>query len=139
VTKTRYGWCLAALVLVVGAGGCSSRLVRVSGRLTYKGQPVPSTLVTFQPDQRGARASHGLTDDNGNFTLTYSRDEVGATRGHDTVSLRYIVSAEEEMGTIKPKASKELKEVIARYGNVETSPLHYDITSNGQFIEINLE
>ena len=128
----------AAALLLLGVGGCSSRLVKVSGRLTYKGEPVPSTLVTFLPDN-GSRASKGLTDDNGNFTLRYSREEVGATRGPCTVLLTYYVSNEEELGQIKPKASKELKAVIAKYGDPTKSPLHYEITKNGQFFEINLE
>ncbi len=130
-------WLPAALVLLLALAGCNSRLVRVSGRITYHGQPVPSTLVTFLPDS-GGRASHGLTDDNGNFTLTYSRTEVGATRGHDTVFLTYHLSNEEELKEAPPKASPELKAVISRYGNPETSPLHYEITHSGQFIDIEL-
>jgi len=47
----------------------------VTGRLTYKGEPVPSTTVKFCPDEEGKRPSQGVTDDQGNFTLTNSMTE----------------------------------------------------------------
>jgi hypothetical protein len=126
------------LALALGLGGCNSRLVKVTGRLTYKGQPLPSTQVTFFPDD-GSRRSTGLTDDNGNFTLRYSRQEAGATRGRCTVFLTYMPSNEEYLGKAPPKASKELKAVIARYGDPKKSPLHYEITGSGDHFDINLE
>jgi hypothetical protein len=132
--------CLPLLAIVVLAViGCGGDLVNAKGRLTYKGKGVPSTLVTFWPQEEGKRASTGVTDDDGNFTLSYSRTEPGVLRGQHTVFLKYHLSMEEELGQVPPKASKELKEVIARYGNLNTSTLRYEIKSNGQFIEIDLQ
>jgi hypothetical protein len=126
-------------MLLLAAGGCNrSGLVDVKGRLTYKGQPVPSTYVVFQPEDTSKRPSHGLTDDDGYFTLTNSRSATGVYLGPCTVSLRYHVSADEETGKVPPKASKELKAVIAKYAESGKSPLHYDIAKSGQFIEIEL-
>jgi hypothetical protein len=138
--NTRTRWGILAVALAVAVSGCrGSGLVKVTGRVTYKGRPVPSTYVTFQPAEVGKRASHGLTDDDGNFRLTYSSTEVGAVPGRHTVCLRYRVSAEEEMNEAPPRVSRDLKAVISRYRAPQTSPLHYDVTTNGQFIEINLE
>ena len=138
--KTRHCWHLAAVAAALTVAGCGNQgLVNASGRLTYQGKPVPSTLVTFWPEEEGKRASTGVTDDDGNFTLSYSRQEPGVLVGRHTVFLAYHVSMEEELGKVPPKASKELKAVIAKYGDVKTSPLRYEITKNGQFIEINLE
>jgi hypothetical protein len=138
--KTRTRWHLLTVALLVAAAGCGgSGLVNASGRLTHKGQPVPSTLVTFWPEEEGKRASTGVTDDDGNFTLSYSRQEPGVLVGRHTVFLAYHVSMEEELGKIPPKAPKELKAVIARYGDLKTSNLHYEIKENGQRIEIDLE
>jgi hypothetical protein len=95
--------------------------------------------VKFLPDTEGKRASQGLTDDQGNFTLTHSRSESGILPGRHTVFLQYHVSAEEEMHKIPPKASSEIRAVIAKYSTPKTSTLHYDITSSGQFIDIKLE
>jgi hypothetical protein len=130
---------LLALALLLAAGGCGgSRLVKATGKVTYQGRPVPSTLVTFQPAD-GGRPSKGVTDDQGNFTLAYSRDEPGVGRGPHAVFLTYYVGPEEEMGTIKPKASKELKGVIAKYSDPKACLLHFDVTKSGQFFEIPLE
>jgi hypothetical protein len=127
---------LAVLFAVSGCGG--SGLVNASGKLTYKGRPVPSTLITFLPED-GSRPSHGHTDDDGNFTVTYSRTQAGIKPGQHTVVLRYDISVEEELGKIQPKASKDLKAVIGRYADAAKSPLHYEVSKSGQFIEINLE
>jgi hypothetical protein len=137
--KTHNRWCLLAVALLLAASGCGGPLVTVTGRLTYKGEPVPSTTVKFCPDEEGKRPSQGVTDDQGNFTPTNSITEKGALRGKHTVVLKYHLGADEEMGKVAPRASRELKEIIARYGDVKKSPLHYAVTKSGQFIEINLE
>jgi hypothetical protein len=137
--KTRRCWHLVAVAAVFALVGCGNNgLVTASGRLTYQGKPVPSTYVTFWPEEEGKLASTGLTDDDGNFTLSYSRQEQGVLVGRHTVFLEYYVSMEEELGKIPPKASKELKAVIGKYKDLKTSPLRYEVTKNGQFIEIDL-
>jgi hypothetical protein len=136
---TRKRWLPLTVALLVAVSGCGSSLVKVTGRVTYKGEAVPSTLVTFAPDDETKRPSHGLTDDNGNFTLNYSSTQLGALKTKYTVFLKYHPSANEDMGNSAPKASKELKAVIARYGDPKKSDLHYEVTENGQFIEIDLK
>jgi len=67
---------------VLALTSCSkSGLVNAKGRLTYKGKGVPSTHVFFWPEEEGKRRSTGLTDDNGYFTLSYSRTEPGVLVG----------------------------------------------------------
>jgi hypothetical protein len=135
--KMRSGWILATVVVFTGLCGCGGR-VTVTGRVTYQGEPVPSTEVYFQPVD-GSRFSLGKTDDDGHFSLRYSRDENGAPKGRYTVRLKYAPSALELTHEAPSKVSPELKEVIDRYGDIATSPLHYDITQSAQFIEIKLE
>ena len=136
--SARNSWPGVSLTLLLAVSGCnSSGLVSATGKLTYKGQPVPSTLVIFQPED-GSRRSTGLTDDNGNFTLRFSRTEEGVKPGRHTVFLRYEVSVDEELHKIQPKASKELRAVIAKYGDPKTSGLHYEVTGSGQRIDIPL-
>jgi hypothetical protein len=136
--NARKNWMVVALVLLLAGSGCSSRLVKATGKLTYKGQPVPSIRVTFFPDDE-SRKSSGLTDDNGNFTLQYSRTEVGVTRGPKTVFLKYEMSPEEELHQVPPKVSKELQAIIAKYGDPKKSSLHYEVTKSGQHFDIDLE
>jgi hypothetical protein len=136
--NARHGWPALALALLLAGSGCGGRLVKVTGKVTYKGAPVPSTQVKFHPDD-GSRPSTGLTDDDGKFTLKYSRTEPGATRGRHTVSLEYFVGNDEYLGKIPPKASEELRAVIAKYRDPKTSSLHYEVKKNGEFFEIKLE
>jgi hypothetical protein len=137
--KTRYLFLPLALALLAAAGCNRSGLVKATGRLTYRGRPVPSTYLTFHPDDKHKRPSHALTDDDGRFTVTNSRSDVGLFPGRHTVSLRYFPSNEEELGQAPPKAPKDLKAVLARYGDPDKSPLHVEVTRSGQFLEINLE
>jgi hypothetical protein len=130
---------LAAGLLLLAAGGCNkSGLFQASGRLTHKGQPIPSTFVIFHPKEEGKRASQGLTDDNGHFTLTNSRSASGVLPGQHIVTLRYNVTSDEETHKVPPKASKELKAVIAKYGDPSTSTLKADVTKDGQVIDIEI-
>src|SRR5262245_58137456 len=95
---------LPAIVLLVAAGGCNrSGLVNASGRLTYKGQPVPSTYVIFYPEEEGRRPSQGLTYDEGNFKLLSSTTASGVLVGKHAVILKYYVSGDEELGKTPPK------------------------------------
>jgi hypothetical protein len=132
------GW-LTGLLLLVVASGCSSDLVTVTGRVTYKGEPVPSTEVRFNPDTEGVRPSIGRTDDDGRFSLRNSTRDRGAIRGKYTVTLQYAPSGAEESHETPPKASREMKENIAKYRDLSKSTLHYEITKSGQFIEIKLD
>ena len=136
--KPRNAWLVAALPLLLAASGCGDGLLIVKGRLTCQGRPVPSTQVTFLPDD-GSRPSHGLTDNDGNFTLRYSRTQPGVSPGRHTVFLTYVVGNEEYLGESPAKASRELKAVIAAYGDPKTSTLHYEVKSNGQFFDIKLD
>ncbi len=128
---------LLSFLLAVTSGCSRSPLVQAEGRLTYMGKPVPSTYVIFHPMEEGKRESHGLTDDNGKFSLTFSRTEPGVLPGKHRIYLRYDVSAEEELGNIPPKANKELRAVIDRYGVTKQTPLTYEV-KGGDFFDIDL-
>jgi hypothetical protein len=136
--KRAFSWFLPALGLLVMAGGCNrSDLFQATGRLTYKGQPVPNTYVRFVPEAEGKRASNGLTDANGRFALNYSRTETGVLRGKHNVALRYRTSADEEAEGAKP--TPEMRSVIARFGDARTTDLHFEVVSSGQHFEIDLK
>jgi len=137
--NARRGRYWLALALLAALSGCrGSGLVKATGRLTYQGKPVPSTRVTFQPDD-GGRRSTGVTDDDGNFSLRFSRTQEGVARGAHTVYLTYEVSAEEEERKVPPKADKALREVIARYGDPKKTSLHYEVTRSGDHFDIELK
>jgi hypothetical protein len=135
----RHGRSVLGATLVLLTTGCGGqKLMDVSGRLTYKGQPVPSTRVCFQPDS-GSRASLAVTDNDGKFRMSYSRGQSGVTPGPHTVWLSYVVGREEERGWVPPKASREVKTVILRYGDPKKSSLHYEVNKNGEVVNIDLQ
>ncbi len=137
MNRSTYLW-VPALALPLLAGGCSqSELVNATGRVTYQGKPVPNTYVTFLPIPEGKRPSRGVTDDNGDFALQFTRGQPGVVRGKHKVGLRYRTAADEEEG--RPRVSEELRSVIARYQDPGTSKLEYEVTSNGQHFDIKLE
>jgi hypothetical protein len=132
-------WHLAVLGLLIAVSGCGDpRYVQVKGRVTYKGQPVPSTYVTFVPPD-GSRHSRGLTDEKGEFTLRNSHQQMGVLLGHHTVYLTYNPSGEEENGKGTPRADKQMQKAIARHGDPSKTELQADVIANGQFIEIKLD
>jgi hypothetical protein len=123
---------LPALTLLVALAGCHrSDLVNATGQLTYKGKPIPKTYVVFHPAEEGKRASQGLTDDEGRFTLTHSREETGVLLGKHTVTLKAHHS-------MPPEAAREFKAVLEKYADPKTSSLQYEITGSGQFIDIKI-
>ncbi|QDS86444.1 hypothetical protein EC9_06060 [Rosistilla ulvae] len=99
---------LATLLLIVSAGcGGGSGLVmpetgEVEGIVTMDGQPLPNVSVVFQPqDDPQARASMGVTDEQGHYTLTYHTDKQGALIGSHKVSITTPSDAPDPSGQAK--------------------------------------
>jgi hypothetical protein len=97
---------IVAMILVMAAQGCSSRtagyppLGDVTGVLTNGGQPVPSVTVLFQPTA-GGRASVGVTDSAGRYTLRYTEAADGAVVGDHTVTLSQDPDESDPMATMR--------------------------------------
>ncbi len=70
---------LAALGLLLAAAGCSGSRVKVEGDVTLDGKALGKTMVTLTPVGGKGRPAHGLSDENGHFSLTCdSKDTVPA-------------------------------------------------------------
>ena len=109
---------LTVLVCILAAGCGDSKVVSVSGTLSYKGKPVPNAYVHFVPEN--GRPSIGETDQNGKFTLTYDPQTKGAERGKHRVFVQYnAVAAATQPGAIPgvtPSLSSEWNEFFVKYG-----------------------
>ena len=75
--KTQKPWLLFALLFCccVGCGGSGVERTAISGKVTFKGQPVPSGLIYFTPD-----TSRGNSGPQGFAEITdgkYSTDNLG--------------------------------------------------------------
>jgi hypothetical protein len=96
---------LSAIAVLLLAGGCNARtakyppLGQVTGKVTSRGQPMPNIVVFFQPTA-GGRASTGMTDAKGRYTLQYTDAARGAMVGEHVVSL-----SESFMNNTDPNAS----------------------------------
>ena len=82
---------LAVCVALAGCGG--SGVVSVSGKLTYKGQPVTNAFINFVPAD-GGRPSMGETDKDGNFSLVYDPQTNGAKVGKHRVFVQHNPTAD---------------------------------------------
>ena len=128
---------MVLLGVLLAAVGCDSgpKVVKVSGVATFKGQPVPSLRLTFQPDH--GRPSWGDTDENGRFTLEYDADNKGALVGRHTVSAAYQPrTPDEEMSGKVPPA---VRAVTAKYGDTLKSPLKIEITGSTDNLEVKFD
>ena len=86
VQKKYIGW-LLLLSLSVGCGE-ESPTEKVAGTVTLDGKPVEAASVTFLPDdQTTGKPAAGLTDEDGNFTLTTFAGGDGALPGSYTIQV----------------------------------------------------
>lgn len=149
----RIGLLLAICVACV-AVGCSGgpkrpATVKVSGKVTMGGTPVPRATVSFQPTAPGGRAAVGVTDDAGQYTLTTFSAGDGAVAGDYGVA---IVKMEEGAaggaGTantdqyIPPEGMKEpppVKSLIpTRFNNSRDSGLRASVGSGANTFDFDL-
>ena len=134
---------LAALPLLAVLAGCGSdgpTIVKVTGRLTYKGQPVTNAILQFQPEY--GRQSWAQTDAEGRFKINYDRQQDGAVIGKHKVwvEIRPTTPAEQEAAMLGKRIipAKELAAFFEKY-KAENSPLTVEITKKTKELELNLD
>jgi len=89
----------ASLVLalfVTGCGGDGPERATVTGRITLHGEPLEGADVEFQPEE--GSPSYGLTDDDGEYDLMYTRDKRGAMLGEHTVRITTSTTGTDAQG-----------------------------------------
>jgi hypothetical protein len=81
---------VAALSLSAGCSDSGLKLGRVSGKVTYKGQPVQGGIVSFMPDESkgtiGPPASGAIGSD-GSYTMSTNSSGDGALVGYHKVGI----------------------------------------------------
>lgn len=146
------------LVVTIGCNGDGPSVVKVTGKVTLKGQPIKGANVQFHPE-KGPMAI-GITDDQGNFTLTTS-GRAGAPVGLNKVAISKPAPAPagggmpanptpEDMAKMAAAAAQggglkrtepPKSEVPEQYGNPATSNLTADVSTNASenTFEFNLQ
>lgn len=101
--------CLAAIASIVAcgcSGGDTPDLGKVTGKVTLDGKPVAGANIQFYPTE-GGRASSAVSDDSGQYELTYKGDLKGAKVGPHVVSVTTAMSPEGEPGDENYKPGQE--------------------------------
>lgn len=137
----------AVLVLWIGilplAIGCSDglKLAKVTGKVTYKNQPLAGANVKFHPPT--GPAAVGITDENGVFTLN-TNGRAGATVGMNKVSITKMTEGTAKTNTsMTPEDMRKMamsnmkkentgpKSVIpAKYGDPDNGTLSADVAAD---------
>lgn len=109
-------------LLASGLGGCGggADMVRVTGHVTYDGQPLTTGEISFSSVDGGRIAMSGI-DSKGNYELRTSTTVAGVAPGNYKVK---IVAVEQQSGMSddgKPFPAKRL--IPEKYGDVATSGL----------------
>lgn len=140
---------LLAVVPACSSGPKRPATIKVSGKVTMNGTPVPKATVSFQPTAAGGRAAVGITDDAGQYTLTTFTAGDGAVAGDYGVA---IVKVEEGAGStvgtanteqyIPPEGMKEpppVKSLIpARFNSPRESGLKATVGSGNNTFDFEL-
>lgn len=147
-----------ALVTVAGCGGDGPSIAKVTGKVTLKGTPIKGANVQFHPE-KGPMAI-GITDDQGNFTLT-TNGRPGAPIGLNKVAISKAAPAPaagamptnptpEDMAKMAASAAQggglkrsepPKSEVPDKFSNPTTSNLTADVSTNAadNTFEFNLQ
>jgi hypothetical protein len=125
----------AMLVALLAGLGCNSgpNLVRVTGTLRYKNEPVPGFTVHFVPDE--GRLSWGFTDQEGRYELEYDARHKGALAGSHKV---YLICKPEDAQRLGLKLHPATNLLLQKYGNLATTPLRFEVTEDNPVIDIDL-
>jgi len=129
--------CLFCWIALVIVAGCSSppsdrpKTVPVAGVVLKRGQPLAKVSIAFISS--AGQMAMGTTDDKGQFKLTTSQPDDGATVGEHKVSLGFVTespvsNSPEELA----KAAQVKSPVPPRYGDANTSGLTATVPPEGK-------
>src|SRR5262249_33291218 len=143
---------VAGVSLLFSFGGCSGdpnmpKLGKVHGKVTYKGKPVDSGTVTFNPilgkgGETGQNAT-GEIESDGSYEMTTFSTGDGAILGQHIVAVVVREKGSENLG--KPKADGtidyRMPKIVtpSKYASVETSPLRCTVREGDNPFDIDLK
>jgi hypothetical protein len=107
---------VAALALLAGCGDSNTAICRVSGTLTYQGQPIPQVYLRFEPDDLTTKAtSMAVTDANGKFEMMLGSTP-GVYRGKVKVYCDDPLAAMGAKTPVPAEVEKAYRELCGKYG-----------------------
>ena len=126
--------CSAILSLILAGCGERVKMGRVSGKVTYKGQPVPNGAITFLPSPSGPPATGAI--ENGTYTLQTPEFGRGAVLGKHEV----MITALQDAPTWGPEERTPLPPPIipVKFGDTSTSGLTAEVQEGENTIDFDL-
>ncbi len=133
----------ALLASILCFSGCGDpKAAPVSGKVTLDGKPVAGAYVAFEPAS-GKRVATGLTDENGQFTLSCYDQNDGAALGLNRVA---IVKMDEAVETATTEGMDELETELRldaptpasqwlipqKYASFDTSELTFTVNKRNE-------
>ncbi|GAC1447781.1 MAG: hypothetical protein NVSMB9_30320 [Isosphaeraceae bacterium] len=144
--RTSFFVFLSLAFVCAGCGGGSAdrpRLGKVSGKVTYKGEPVTTGSVIFTPTVKdsGGHVATGQIESDGSYSLTTFDTGDGAVLG------QHIVTVEARAEMTSPPMDKEGRitytppkmMVPEKYTNPQKTPFRYTVEASGNTINLELK
>lgn len=128
---------VVGLWMVSGCGPSGPKLVDVTGTVTLDGKPVPSAIVTFNPDFPGGSNSLAKTDANGKYRLEFSQDRKGALVGKHLVEITTKKMSASDMPDTGETVVNDYVAIPAKYR--KRGALTVEVTDRANVIDFPLE
>jgi hypothetical protein len=110
---------MIALFVTVGCNSSGVKLGTVTGRITKNGKPQSKVSIFLTPVE-GGRPSEGLTNENGEYQMVYTRDLMGALVGKQRLTI--TTAAKIKNGDIVSPGS----ELVAKEVEITSGPNTFD-------------
>jgi hypothetical protein len=130
------GSCLAVAAVLLLTGGCGrSDMASVTGRVTFRGAPVPDADVRFIP--ANLPEAVGRTGPDGVYRLSTFRSGDGCFVGKTAVAISpwaegFVSRPDDHLTGRKPEPPKPRPDIPERFRQPATSPLSADIVPGRQ-------
>ncbi|HEY2411826.1 MAG TPA: carboxypeptidase-like regulatory domain-containing protein [Pirellulaceae bacterium] len=115
-----------SIFVITGCGGSGPKTARVSGTVTMSGKPLAKVGVTFLPTKKGPAAT-GVTNDNGEFTLTTTRKGDGAVLGKHKVTVGIAEEGQKGPAIAEIYASPHTTKLTAEVQSGKTNVFTFDV------------
>lgn len=129
-------WLLLCLVVLAGCGG-DGGFAPVTGRVLLNGKPVEGAAVLFEPEAGGVPAT-GVTNANGEFSLSTTGHGVGAAIGKHGVSVSKQVVAQPNRKVEEGEIVPMKYETPEKYASTRTSGFSIDVKRGMKPVELQL-
>lgn len=115
-----------AIFFLTGCGSRGPKTARVSGTVTMSGKPLPKVGVTFLPTKKGPAAT-GVTNENGEFTLTTTRKGDGAVLGKHKVTVGAAEEGQKGPAIAEIYSSPHTTKLTAEVQSGKTNVFTFDV------------